>query len=126
MGCVDERALLDHEVQAVVNGVDQQHVVVLQRRDRLALALADLQAYRLPGVGAELAVDSPDGLPDLSQVAAVDGNVLARRLKESPELHLAAQLGMVAQQLVVSDEASNNVLRRVRPIDTRNQLRRAP
>src|SRR5258708_19993796 len=65
-------------------------------------------------------------MPDLPDVTAVDGDSLPRRLKECPELDTAAELRVVAKQLVVSDEPANDVLRRVRPVDARDEMLGAP
>ena len=76
VGGLDQRALFDDEVEAVIDGVDQKHVEVSQRRHRLPLALPDLEAYRQPARASELGIGASDRLADQPQVAAVDGDVL--------------------------------------------------
>src|SRR5207248_10201692 len=98
---IDERAFFRNEVQSVIDRIDQQHVEVPQGGNRLALALGHLEPDRLPFRRAELAVDPRRSLPNLAQVAYVRANVLPRRLEKRPELDLAAQLGVVAQKLLV-------------------------
>src|SRR5205809_921247 len=123
---VQQRAFLGDQVETVVDRVDEKHVKILQRRDRLALALSDLEPDRLPVRRAQLDVDPRGGLLDLSQVANISRHVLARRLEESPELDLSAELGMVAQHLLVRDESTNDILGRVGAVDARDQVGRSP
>ena len=73
---VDERRLLGDEVHPVEDRVDEDHVELLVRSDRLRKVVAGVQIDRQPGVGAEAVVHERDLPLDRLEVA----HVLRQRL----------------------------------------------
>ena len=79
---VDERRLLRDEVQPVEDGVHEQHVVLLVRRDGAGEVVLDAQVDRHP-TGARVPVVHAARLAlDRAEVLGVLGDVLARRVEQ--------------------------------------------
>jgi len=117
---VDERRLLGDEVQAVVDGVHEQHVELLVRGDR---ALEVVRDPKLDG-GRVSRVHVRGRSLDRRHVLDVLGNRLPRRIEQRVEPRPAAPLGIGVEQHAERFEAAHDVLRRVGSIDPEDKLLR--
>src|SRR6266511_102864 len=91
---VYERTLLGDEIQAVVDRIHEQDVILLVGGDRLWEVVPDLQVDRRPAVLLEPVVDGPGGALDRAEVFGVVGNVLPRGIEQRQHPHSAARLGV--------------------------------
>src|SRR3954452_9183803 len=112
---VDHRPLLRDEVHAVEHRVDEEHVVVLVRRDRLLEVVAELQVDRHPVRRAVAMVDDRDERLDALEVLGVLRHVGPRRHELGDERHALAELRVLLEEQVEGAEAAQDVLRQVGP-----------
>jgi hypothetical protein len=119
---VDHHRLLGHQVHAVGQGVDHEHVADGVGGHGQGEVLGQAQVDRLVALAGMGGVDSGHGGADLGQVVGVLRHVLAARLEESKEAHPADQLGMVLQQGREGLEPAHDVLGRVGAVDAQDQL----
>src|SRR5207249_1759488 len=113
---IDYRSLFRNQVHPVEDRVHQQHVIGPVRGHRPVNVLPEIEPSWLPISFAESRVDAIDRRVNKVQVLPVSVDVLAGRLKKSPERDLTAIFGMVLEQPFIGQEPAYQILRRVSAI----------
>ncbi len=119
---VDHRDLLGHEVHAVRQRVDQDHVADRVGGHREREVLRHPQVDGLPAVLGVPGVDLRHHRADQRDVVGVLGHVGAAGLKQGEEADLADELRMLVEQCAEGQEAPHDVLARVGAVHPQNQL----
>ena len=121
---VEQRRLLGDEIHPVHQGVHEQDVELLVRRDREREVISDAQVDRGPAVLLKTIVDSPRFAMDLAQVLRVLGNLLTRGIEQREHADSAVHFGMRPEVELEGAEPTNDVLGRVGPVDAQHELLR--
>ena len=116
------RAFLCHQVHAVPDRIDQQHIGHRAGGQRPGVVVLHLEDQRIPVRRAELRGDLRRDLPDPLGVGAVLGHRRPGRVGEGQVDHPAVPLGPGGEQFPVGVQAAHDVLGQLGPVDPDDQL----